>query len=158
MTAGVRTTLRVLGARLLIAAVAAALFTVASQQVSPKTVAHNVIEAANIVQEPTTVGIADSNLYNQSQADVERTLDTLQAMGVQNVRIVIPWAGVQPFNLPFYNWTNVDRMVNAAADRNMGVLAVLNSTPVWASNRYLSGHPDPNDFAEFASLVASTLR
>jgi polysaccharide biosynthesis protein PslG len=155
MTARVHKTIRALGSRLLIAAVAAALLTVVSQQVlSPKTLAHNVIETASIVQEPTIVGIADSNLYNQSQADIDRTLDTLQAMGVQNVRIVIPWAGVQPFNLPFYNWANVDRMVNAAAARNMGVLAVLNSTPVWASDRYLSGHPDPSDFAEFAGLVA----
>jgi hypothetical protein len=83
MTARVHKTIRALAGRLLIAAVVAALVTVASQQVlSPKTMAHNVIETASIVQEPTTVGIADSNLYNQSQADIDRTLDTLQAMGV----------------------------------------------------------------------------
>jgi hypothetical protein len=64
-------------------------------------------------------------------------------MGVQNIRIIIPWAGVQPFNRNRYNWANVDWMVNAAAARNMGVLAVLNSTPVWATDRYLSGHPEP---------------
>ncbi|MBE1546931.1 hypothetical protein GGC64_000939 [Mycobacterium sp. OAS707] len=154
MTVCNRKTLRALGIRLLIAAMSAAVVAVAAQQVPPKSVARNVVETASIVEEPSVVGIADSNLYNQSQADIDRTLDTLQAMGVQNVRIVIPWAGVQPLNLPFYNWANVDRMVNAASARNMGVLAVLNSTPAWASNRYLSGHPDPNDFAEFAGLVA----
>ncbi|HTI74449.1 MAG TPA: hypothetical protein VL634_05595 [Mycobacterium sp.] len=156
MTRCVRGTVRVIAHRLLIAVISSALLAVAGQYalLPPNQLTHNVIETASIVQSPTSIGSADSDLYNRSQADVDRTLDTLQAMGVQNVRIVIPWAGVQPLNLPFYNWANVDRMVNAAAERNMGVLAVLNSTPVWASDRYLSGHPDPNDFAKFAGLVA----
>src|SRR5690349_13964571 len=151
MTSCGRRAVRAIACRILIAAVASA---VVVGVLPPNSMALKVIETASIVAEPTTVGIADSNLYNQSQADVDRTLDTLQAMGVQNIRIVIPWAGVQPLDRPIYNWANVDRMVNAAAERNMGVLAVLNSTPVWASDRYLSGHPDPNDFAEFAGLVA----
>jgi len=156
MTRCVRGTVRVIAHRLLFVAISSALIAVAGQHalLPPNQLTRNVIETASIVQSPTSIGSADSDLYNRSQADVDRTLDTLQAMGVQNVRIVIPWAGVQPLNLPFYNWANVDRMVNAAADRNMGVLAVLNSTPVWASDRYLSGHPDPNDFAKFAGLVA----
>jgi hypothetical protein len=160
MTRCVRGTVRVIAHRLLIAAISSALLAVAGQHalLPPNRLADNVIETASIVQSPISIGSADSDLYNRSQADVDRTLDTLQAMGVQNVRIVIPWAGVQPLNLPFYNWANVDRMVNAAAERNMGVLAVLNSTPVWASDRYLSGHPDPNDFAKFAGLVANRYR
>jgi hypothetical protein len=120
-----RKTLRRIASRLLIAAVASALVAVAGQHaLLPKTLARNILETASIIQEPTTIGVADSNLYNQSQADVDRTLDTLQPMGVQNVRIVIPWAGVQPLNRPIYNWANVDRMVDAAAARNMGVLAL----------------------------------
>jgi polysaccharide biosynthesis protein PslG len=151
MTIRMRGALRAIAGRIVIAAVASA---VVVGMLPPNSLPLKVLETASIVQEPTTIGIADSNLYNQSQADVDRTLDTLQAMGVQNVRIVIPWAGVQPLDRPTYYWTNVDRMVNAAAERNMGVLAVLNSTPAWASDRYLSGHPDPNQFAQFAGLVA----
>jgi polysaccharide biosynthesis protein PslG len=150
-------TLRVVASRLLVATVATAVVCgVAGKhpEVSPNSSARDFIETASIIQEPTTIGSADSDLYFRSQADIDRTLDTLQAMGVQNVRIVIPWAGVQPFNRNFYYWANVDRMVNAATARNMGVLAVLNSTPVWASDRYLSGHPDPDVFAEFAGLAA----
>jgi hypothetical protein len=157
VTAFARKTLRGVAGRLLIAAISAAVVCAAAGQhlmVSPKPSAYEFIETASIIEAPTTIGSADSDLYNRSQADVDRTLDTLQAMGVQNVRIIIPWAGVQPFNRNRYNWANVDRMVNAAAARNMGVLAVLNSTPVWASDRYLSGHPDPDVFAAFAGLAA----
>lgn len=162
MTAFACKCLRVVGVRILIVAVSAALLcSIAGQQPTgqrvpgPKTLSQDVIETASIVQLPTTIGSADSDLYNRSQADVEKTLDVLQAMGVQNVRIIVPWAGVQPFSLPLYNWGSVDRMVNAAAERNMGVLAVINSTPRWAGRPYLSGHPTPEAFADFAGLVAN---
>ena len=43
----------------------------------------------------TTVGFADSDIIGMSQADINRTLDEMQAMGVQNVRILIPWNNVE---------------------------------------------------------------
>lgn len=157
MSAFARNTLRTVVARLLVVAMVGALLTGFSSRhmvQPPKSFSYDVIETASIVQLPTTIGSADSDLYNRTQADVDRTLDTLQAMGVQNVRIIVPWAGVQPLDLPSYNWANVDRMVDAAAARNMGVLAVINSTPRWAGRPYLSGHPTPEAFAEFAGRVA----
>ena len=48
---------------------------------SPKPSEYQFIETASIIQEPTSIGSADSDLYNRSQADIDRTLDTLQAMG-----------------------------------------------------------------------------
>src|SRR5437899_850770 len=50
----------------------------------------------------TTVGFADSDIIGMSQADIDRTLDQMQAMGVQNVRILIPWNNVEPVNNYFY--------------------------------------------------------
>ncbi len=93
VTAFGRKTLRVVASRLVIAAVAAAVVGAAAgqdQMVSPRPSAREFIQTAGIIEAPTTIGSADSDLYNRSQADVDRTLDTLQAMGVQNVRIVIP--------------------------------------------------------------------
>jgi len=55
----------------------------------------------------TTVGIADSDMYGRTPAEIDRTLDEMQAMGVQNVRILIQWAGVEPLN-GVYNWRTVD--------------------------------------------------
>lgn len=105
----------------------------------------------------TTVGFADSDIIGMSQADIERTLDEMQAMGVQNVRILIPWNGIELAN-DFFYWNKVDALVNAAYDRNMGILGVLNSTPAWATE---PGQPapasppaDPAEYAEFVGAVA----
>ncbi|MFG1932129.1 cellulase family glycosylhydrolase [Mycobacterium sp. NPDC048908] len=105
----------------------------------------------------TTVGFADSDIIGMSQADIDRTLDEMQAMGVQNVRILIPWNGVELAN-DFFYWNKVDALVNSAYERNMGILGVLNSTPAWATE---PGQPapasppaDPAEYAEFVGAVA----
>jgi hypothetical protein len=51
--------------------------------------------------------------------------------GVKNVRLMIPWAGAEPVQNQF-DWTNVDRTVNAAVARNMAVIGIINASPVWA--------------------------
>jgi hypothetical protein len=79
------------------------------------------VETAAINTSNTTVGFADSDLYGMTPADIDRTLDEMQAMGVQNVRILIPWAGVEPVQ-DFYYWDTVDYLVNAAYERTMGIL------------------------------------
>jgi polysaccharide biosynthesis protein PslG len=89
-----------------------------------------------------------------SPEDVEKTLDALQAMGVNTIRIGVPWVYVQPLPLPYYYWDQVDLMVNAAVDRNMGVLAAVSSAPFWLGPPFLSAHPSPEAYAEFIGLVA----
>ena len=73
------------------------------------------------------------------------------------MRILIPWAGVEPLN-GVYNWSIVDYMVNAAYKRNMGVLGVLNSTPRWAvtPGQPAIAAPPANTqaYADFAAQVA----
>jgi hypothetical protein len=114
-------------------------------------------ETAAITDSPTTIGIADSDLYTMTPAEIDTTLDTLQSIGVQNIRIFVPWAYVEPAN-GTYDWTTIDSIVDAAAARNMGVLAEINSTPTWAattSGLPGSGQPNAADFASFASTVAT---
>jgi polysaccharide biosynthesis protein PslG len=115
------------------------------------------IPAAAINTSNTTVGFADSDIIGMSQADIDRTLDEMQAMGVQNVRILIPWNGVELVN-DFFYWNKVDAIVNAAEQRDMGILGVLNSTPAWATE---PGQPAPAsppastaEYAEFVGAVA----
>ena len=74
-----------------------------------------------------------------SDADIERTFDEMQAMGVQNVRLLIPWNGVELAD-DFFYWNYVDRVVTEAESRDMGILGVLNSTPAWATE---PGMPAP---------------
>ena len=122
---------------------------------APKSVAIEVAPTAAISQTPTTVGVADSAMFFYTPDQIDKTLDGLQAMGVQNVRIMIPWAVVQAFGPDFYYWDRVDAMVDAANARNMGVLGVLEKTPYWAGTPFLSGQPDsPQAYANFAGQVA----
>ncbi len=105
----------------------------------------------------TTVGFADSAIYFMSHAEIERTLDEMLAMGVTNVRIMIPWAGIEPTQDDYY-WTNVDYLVDAAYERNMGVVGILNATPSWAAEEgtppFAGAPTSVEEYAEFATLVA----
>jgi polysaccharide biosynthesis protein PslG len=117
----------------------------------------NVAMMAAIDQSNTTIGIADSDLVFDTPAQMDAALDQMQAMGVNTVRIGIPWAGVEP--IPgYYNWSNDDALISAANARGMGVLAVLTTTPSWATAPNNPGVYAPPAsaaaFGQFAGLVA----
>jgi hypothetical protein len=125
-----------------------------------KSRSYQVAEAA-INASSATVGFAESDMYGYSPGDVERVLDLMRASGVSTVRILVPWAGVEPTQDGF-DWGSVDMMVNAATARGMGVLAVLNSTPAWAvapGAPALSGQPaSVAAYGDFAGVVAERYR
>lgn len=122
------------------------------------------IELATAIDDSSsTVGISDSSLYFTTDIDaVNAQLDLMKSLGVTNVRIMIPWAGVQPLDPDLGSpwgdaqWGQVDMVVNAARAKGMGILGVLNSTPWWATESTpINGHPaDVNEFAAFAKSVA----
>jgi hypothetical protein len=117
----------------------------------------DVAEMAAINESSTTMGFADSDLYGMTPAQIDQQLDQMQAMGVNNVRVMIPWAGVEYYP-DYYNWATVDYMVNAADSRGMGVLGVITSTPFWATQPgqpALSGAPaSAQAYGDFAGQVA----
>lgn len=121
-------------------------------------VATDVREVAAIDESSSTLGFADSDMFGLTPAQVDQHLDQMQAMGVNDVRIMIPWAAVE-FYEDAYDYSMVDYMVNAADSRGMGILAVLNSSPYWAvpaGQPGISGQPeDPAAYAEFVSRVAT---
>jgi len=117
----------------------------------------DVAAMAAIDESNTTIGIADSDLYFATPAEMDAALDQMQAMGVNTVRIGIPWAGINP--IPgYYNWSQDDYLINAADARGMGVLAVITTTPGWANDPSapgIYGHPASSaDFGTFAGLAA----
>jgi YVTN family beta-propeller protein/VCBS repeat-containing protein len=124
-----------------------------SVTIAPPSTASSAID-----QRGTTVAVNVQEMYFYSQADTDRALDLLKADGVNTIRIMIPWAGVESAN-DVWNWSAVDRMVNSAVARDMQVQAFLNSTPGWAvvpGTPALGGPPaDPQEFAEFVSIAAS---
>ena len=117
-----------------------------------------VAQSAAINPLPTTIGFADADVYGMSQADVDRTLRAMGNTNVKTVRLMIPWAGVEPIRDQL-NWAMVDKTVNAAAARGMSVLGFINSTPAWAvapGALPISGRPaSPAAYGEFAAKVAT---
>jgi VCBS repeat-containing protein len=109
-------------------------------------------------QRSTTVAVTAQEMYFFSQSDTDKALDLLKAAGVTNIRIMVPWMGVEFLN-NFWSFDGVDRMVNGAVARNIEVLAVLNSPPLWASLSDalpLTSRPtSASEFAEYAAKVAA---
>lgn len=166
MVSRVNGTTNVVARRVAITSIAAALFAAtATQNVLPLTKqrTYEVMQVAEIEEVPSTIGMADSELYLQGSLDqINDRLDLMQSLGVTNVRILVPWAGVQPlhpdtpFGLGAPRWDQLDMVVNAAAERGMGILGVINSTPVWATTRTpINGQPTSfSRYADFAKSVA----
>jgi hypothetical protein len=128
---------------------------------------YNIVETAVINDDSTTIGIADSDLYNASEADIEARFDEMQALGVNTVRVVVPWGAIKPAEpgsaleqLFPPNWDKMDFIVQEAQARGFSVLGVLNSTPYYGGQNGTGClgcpgvAPDPTDFAAFAAEVA----
>jgi len=113
-----------------------------------------VVLTGSVDEESTTLGIADSTLYTLADADIDATLDHLKDMGVNDIRIAVPWVYLQPQDNENYNWSKMDYVVHAASERGMNIVGVLSGTPTWAGFP-LNGHSDPADYARFAAAVAS---
>jgi polysaccharide biosynthesis protein PslG len=140
----------------------------------PKPATFAYVPMASIENTNNTIGIADSDIYGLTLADgftmdtdaMDKHLDEMQALGVNTIRVLVPWAGnepVPPGTLPpeweATFWARSDYLINEAAERGMGVLAVLNSTPFWGADTDEGGWgagaaPDPVKFAEYAKTVA----
>ncbi|MGW0161406.1 cellulase family glycosylhydrolase [Mycobacterium sp. NPDC003323] len=110
--------------------------------------------AAAIDTSPNAVGIAESELYFMTPEEVEVALDTMQSLGVTQVRIFVPWRAVEPAPGE-YNWTEVDKVVNAAYERDMAVLGAVTSTPTWASDVQNSAYGAPRNPEDFGSFMGA---
>jgi hypothetical protein len=122
---------------------------------APRPTPVDYVKVAEIIEAPSTVGMSDSALIYKSQADVEKNLDEMNAMGVKNIRVLVPWAVIEQSDNSFA-WSQMDMVMSAAAARNLGVLADINSTPLWAAPPYTypgAGTPPTAQFAEFLQQV-----
>jgi hypothetical protein len=116
------------------------------------------IAAASIDPSATTTAIADSDVYGLAQPEVDRTMDAIRASGVRSVRLLIPWAAVEPTQNQL-DWSTIDKTVNSAASRGLAVVGTVNSTPAWsvaAGGSALSGRPaSPAVYGDFVAKVVS---
>ncbi|MDP9021075.1 MAG: hypothetical protein M3N25_09780, partial [Actinomycetota bacterium] len=83
-----------------------------------------------------------ATIFNESDADLARSLDAMAATGGEWVRLDVPWHVVEP-NAPVldllgvitsrsFDWSRVDRLVDAAHARGLKVVALPHLTPSWA--------------------------
>lgn len=73
----------------------------------PRSASYSYVETAEIVDSPSTVGIADSNLYGMTDAEISTELDRLQSLGVTSIRVFVPW-GLVEYADDTYNWSYID--------------------------------------------------
>lgn len=114
-----------------------------------------------ISQSASSVGFADSDVFGMNPADINHTFDLMAETGAHSVRIIIPWAGVEPSPGNF-DWGQVDTVVGAANAHRMSVVGALVATPAWAvapGAQPISGPPASAEaYGDFAGAVASHFR
>ena len=104
-------------------------------------------------------GIAPTSwmLLRGSDDDLARDLDLVADSGASWVRFDFEWTSAEP-ERGRYDWTAIDRVVRAAHERDLRVLATLAYTPEWArppgatSDKFPPA--DPATFAAFAEAAA----
>jgi polysaccharide biosynthesis protein PslG len=100
-----------------------------------------------------------SDYNNRQRIEV---LDKLAAAGSNWVRIDVGWASLQPRRNKMADWyiDRLDRVVNAARQRGLQVLATLWWTPGWANGGKSRAVPPKKnaDFARIASWAADHFR
>lgn len=122
----------------------------------------------------TFVGaVADGPLLTNPAVDFAGQLDTMVTAGVQTMRTVFNWSGAQPYGrfadvppdqvsryrdeggVPT-DWSEIDRLVTAAAERRLAILPVVILAPAWDARhpgRFNSPPSDPMPYARFTAAL-----
>lgn len=113
------------------------------------------------VKDAKAFGIAaGSSLPELSPAELNVRLDGIAASGATWLRLDFSWPSIQPHNEQSYDWVVYDRIVDAANQRKLKILGILDYTPTWARVPEcawdLRCRPaDPHKFANFAAATAA---
>ncbi|MGK2867783.1 MAG: cellulase family glycosylhydrolase [Mycobacterium sp.] len=110
---------------------------------------------ATIDTSSSTVGIADSGLYFMTEAELTRAMEELQALGVTQIRVFLPWRAMEPSE-ETYEWTQADQLLDMAESYGIAVVASVTSTPTWASDYGgVVANGEPTSSTAYADFVAA---
>lgn len=110
---------------------------------------------ATVDTSSTAAGIAESDFYYMSADDLASAMDSLDALGVTQIRILVPWRNIEATEGE-YDWSSLDTVIAAAAERGIAVTACVTSTPTWASDYgYTVANGEPSDYTDYASFVSA---
>lgn len=121
---------------------------------SPRVVTIEVSLVAAIVESPTTIGVAESTLYNLSAQDLDKQLQVLKDAGVTDLRIAVPWVYIQPTSSTEYDWTKMDAVIDKLHAEGFSITASITGNPAW-DGVPLAGAPNPSAYASFAGETAA---
>jgi len=107
-----------------------------------------------------SVGISyGDTLVGDSPTVLSQTLDDAVAVGITSIRMDLDWNDIQHDSANSYNWSNFDRVVQAARSRNLTILPILTYTPAWARplgcKTEKCAPANPNAFASFAAAAST---
>lgn len=78
-------------------------------------------------------GISTSfSLLGMSDENLDRRLRDIKSLGTTWIRVDFSWNTIQPDSPEEYKWKGYDRLVEAAGDHELKILALLGYTPKWA--------------------------
>lgn len=105
------------------------------------------------------LGLAEDLQY-LTGADLGARLDAYARLGVQWARFQLIWANVQRSSPNEWSWSSTDAVVAGLEARGIRPLAVLGTTPPWASRVTgcqvdTCGPTNPEQFATFAATAAA---
>lgn len=110
---------------------------------------------ATVDTSSTAAGIAESDFYYMSADDLASAMDSLDSLGVTQIRILVPWRNIEATEGE-YDWSSLDTVIAAAAERGIAVTASVTSTPTWASDYgYTVANGEPSDYSDYASFVSA---
>jgi hypothetical protein len=98
-----------------------------------------------------------SGILGSTDEELARDLDAVASTRAQWVRFDFDWSWVQRDGPASWDWSAIDRVVDAVNQRGLAVVALPTYTPEWARPRgSTQKHPpdNPQDFANFVRVAA----
>jgi len=111
-----------------------------------------------LTAEKTYGTTADLTLYDETE--LVRQLDIMQSAGITWIRQPFLWADIEPVRGQF-EWEKLDRAIEVARLRGFKIIAVLDTSPVWAHPESTLAETPPSevtDFGIFARTAAKHYR
>jgi polysaccharide biosynthesis protein PslG len=105
-------------------------------------------------------GLSAGDLVDLDSSGLERRLAGFDSLGIDWVRLDVPWSVVQAAGPGSYSWAQYDQVVSAVRAHGQSLLLVLDYSPSWArsagcadTERCAPSNPDA--FASYAGQVAA---
>lgn len=98
----------------------------------------------------------NASLERYEGQELDRALGLIGDGGSRWVRQRFPWSEIEP-EKGVYDWAPWDRIVDAASERGLSVIAVLETSPAWARSPMDAETPEapPLDFDDYADFVGT---